>query len=82
MQVLAGALGSLHDQSADAVVGAHDVDVDNDWLERMIEQCTLGEMRKRFVEHTLVSPDAGGPPGAEPTTNPGAGAPDGEIELF
>jgi methyl-accepting chemotaxis protein len=82
MQVLAGALGSLHDQSADAVVGAHDIAVDNDWLEGMIEQFTLGEMRKRFVEHTLVSPDAGGLRDAEPTTNPGADAPDGEIELF
>jgi hypothetical protein len=57
-------------------------DVDHAWLHRMIAQCTLGEMRERFVENILIPSEARLPePDNDRMTNSARNEGDG-IELF
>ena len=83
LQVVAGALVDLREKSIrQAGVDHAAEDVDHAWLNRIIEQCTLGEMRERFVEHLLI--DEGAAAAArEPSPAARAQASsDDDIELF
>lgn len=83
LQVVAGALGELRTETIkEAVIDHAAEDVDHGWLNHMIGQCTLGEMRERFVEHLLI---ADGPPGRNGAGTPARqrqAEPDDDIELF
>jgi len=86
MRVLAGALSDLRQQCERAIADElSNEDVDHAWLHQMIAQCTLGEMRERFVEQILLPADAG--PSARALSNgQGNGANghhrDDDVELF
>lgn len=84
IRVLTGAIGDLRTSSADAVSdGQTNEDVDHEWLHRMIAQCTLGEMRERFVEHILLQTGSDAVP-IDIKSNRNGAAKDihGEVELF
>lgn len=54
LSVLMSALGDLRAESASSIgVAENDNSVDQQWIDKMISQCTLGEMRSRFVQHLL-----------------------------
>ncbi len=79
LAVLSGALQDMRSSSAAEVQADHvESDVDHGWLNRMIDQCTLGEMRKRFVAH-ILEPDASAPPDE---TSAAHNRPQSTIELF
>jgi methyl-accepting chemotaxis protein len=80
LEVLVGASSELRDASAHAMAPcASSEDADYQWLHHIIDQFTLGEMRKRFVETILVEGHA--PYGIADQTFSVA-APDDDIELF
>ncbi len=59
MMVVASAARSLQDESRH-VAGQPDepVALDHDWLDAVIQGCTLGEIRERFVKTLLLDEDA------------------------
>jgi methyl-accepting chemotaxis protein len=80
LEVLAGASSELRDASAHAMApGDSSEDADHRWLHHIIDQFTLGEMRKRFVETILLTGHA--PDGFADQTFSVA-APDDDVELF
>jgi methyl-accepting chemotaxis protein len=83
MRVLAGAIADLRVNCEHAVADERsNEDVDHDWLHQMITQCTLGEMRERFVEKILL-PGEVRPPTHALSNGKGNGA-NGhdDVELF
>lgn len=83
MKVLVGALSDLRVNSERAIVDERtDEDVDHEWLHRMIAQCTLGEMRERFVEHILLPGECMPNPQISRHENGNGHGDRGEIELF
>ncbi len=84
IRVLAGAIGDLRASSANAISDGHtNGDVDHEWLHRMIAQCTLGEMRERFVEHILLQTESDAVHiNIKSTGNGAAKEIHGEVELF
>jgi methyl-accepting chemotaxis protein len=83
MTVLVGALSDLRENSERAIADVRSTeDVDHEWLHRMIAQCTLGEMRGRFVEHMLLSSQKHASPTCAATTGDGYEKESCEAELF
>jgi hypothetical protein len=83
IRVLTGAIGNLLTSSANAISdGQTNDDVDHEWLHRMIAQCTLGEMRGRFVEHILLQTESHAVPiDIKSNRNGAAKEIHGEVEL-
>jgi methyl-accepting chemotaxis protein len=83
LKVLAGTLEDMRVDTANLVPPQKiENDVDHAWLHRMIAQCTLGEMRERFVENILIPSEARLPePDNDRMTNSARNEGDG-IELF
>jgi methyl-accepting chemotaxis protein len=83
IRVLAGSLDDMRAHSARAIpVGHRNDDVDHAWLHRMIERCTLGEMRERFVEHILLPGESEGASNIKTSTNGSGADVHSEAELF
>jgi len=81
VDVLAGTLEDLSNETASHAGIDHTAnDIDHSWLNRMIGQCTLGEMRKRFVERILTNDAASSE--WRPAAIDGNSKPDQGIELF
>ena len=77
MAVFEGALDRLADATT-ALAGNNRRDEDEKaWLQAVIDNCTLGEMRERYVRHLMLDGNA-----EEPAEDSGNGEPDGDIELF
>ena len=55
LTVVAEAVNTLQSDTR-ALVGQENeaVEIDEDWLKHVIQSCTLGEMRERFVRHLLI----------------------------
>jgi methyl-accepting chemotaxis protein len=83
LKVLAGTLENMRADTANLVPSQQvGNDVDHVWLHRMIAQCTLGEMRERFVENILIPSEARAhEPDNDRTVN-GARSEGGGVELF
>jgi methyl-accepting chemotaxis protein len=84
LKVLAGVLEDMRSDSAKLVPPQElESDVDHAWLHRMIAQCTLGEMRERFVESILIPSEARAPiPDGDRKVNGGAPGESSSVELF
>jgi len=82
LDVLSGTLEELREETASEVPldQAENNNVDHAWLNRMIGQCTLGEIRKRFVERILTKDGSSGD--WQSVAADGHGRPDQGIELF
>jgi methyl-accepting chemotaxis protein len=82
LDVLVGALADLCVRTAKGVgIERIDDDIDHDWLNQMIGKTTLGEMRKRFVAHILMSKDSAQTNGDAGTLEVEA-EPEQDVELF
>jgi methyl-accepting chemotaxis protein len=83
LKVLAGTLEDMRADTANLVPPQKiENDVDHAWLHRMIAQCTLGEMRERFVEKILMPSEARAHEPDKDRTENGARSEDGGVELF
>ena len=55
LAVLAEAVNTLQNDTRELVgQGNEAIEIDADWLQHVIQSCTLGEMRERFVRHLLL----------------------------
>ena len=81
---VAAATRDLHAQSVHAIPGdVTDDQADHEWVERMLSQCTLSEVRHRLAAHMSGSSTAAKAP--QPVNmpgNPSQGETDDGIELF
>jgi methyl-accepting chemotaxis protein len=77
LAILDEAVGERHGRTSDGCGG--EPDVDSDWLKSLVDRCTMGEVRKRFVAQLLTGRPIGeeAPGGARREASEG-----GDIELF
>lgn len=79
MTVLSDAAGSLRDETQLSLpLVRQDTRVDEEWLRAVVEKCTLGEMRERFVRHMLFDEA----PDSDTEQEGTADSSGGDIELF
>ena len=82
MGVFGDALEQLENDTRPAVEAfAGPQSIDKDWLQSVIDNCTLGEMRERYVRHLFLDEDLGAQT-AEGAAASDDEAPDCDIELF
>lgn len=90
MGVFEGAMEQLGNETRPVVAaGGGQEDTDMSWLQEVIDNCTLGEMRERYVRHLLLEDDQeeeraeGSVHDGEPSGSDSSKAePDCDIELF
>ena len=85
MAVFEGALDQLADATTALAGNGSRGEDEKAWLQAVIDNCTLGEMRERYVRHLLLDDNAEEP--AEDSASvaaedSGNGEPEGDIELF
>ncbi len=78
-EILLGACSDLRAASQSHLPPLLAKDADQEWLERMIGQFTLGDVRKRFVESILLDGSGAVSPGAAASVSV---ADDDDVELF